>query len=229
MNATAGDLMGSAAADAVRARTLSGRELAFIVAWPWALAGLVALAATGATGATRGAAAATMLAAGIVLFAFVGAPALAGRLRPSAGHGTTARAWTLAALSGLLALPALVAAMLASPSAPGTILCGAILMTLAAYALIRAAVVAGDAYAGVAVGWLGGPPFVYYLLRDVLERRADWVLALGPASGSAWTLLGADAWRRFWWAAFVLAVVGAALTLFETRYSRGARPPVAAS
>jgi hypothetical protein len=209
------------AADAGRARTFGGRELAFIVAWAWALAGLVVLAATGAVAETRGAAPATVLAGGIVLFAFVGAPALAAEIRSSAARGTTARALTLAALSGALALPALVAATLASPSASGTVVCGAVLMMLSAHALIRTALLAGDAYAGVAVGWLGGPPFVYYLLRDVLERRVDWVLALGPASGGAWTLMGPGAGRRFWWAAFVLAAVGAALTLVDGRDARG--------
>ncbi|MHC4247946.1 MAG: hypothetical protein ACYS9X_02340 [Planctomycetota bacterium] len=208
-----GKAEGPDGAGAARVLPFGGRELAFLVAWPWVLVGVVALTATGASHGTRGGAAATVLAAGVGLFAFVGAPALAAGLRGAAGLEITERAGTLAALCGALALPALVAATLASPSAAGTVPCGAIVVTLAAYALLRAAALARDEYPVVAVLWLGGPPFVHYVLRDVLERRADWLLGLGPASGAAWTVLAPSAWGRVWWPVAVLGLAGAALTV----------------
>ncbi|MHC5058922.1 MAG: hypothetical protein ACYTKD_30065 [Planctomycetota bacterium] len=218
-----GKAEGPDGAGAARVLPFGGRELAFLVAWPWVLVGLVAFTATGASHGTRGGPAATVLAAGIALFAFVGAPALA------AGLEMTERAGTLAVLCGALALPALVAATLASPSAAGTVPCGALLVMLAAYALVRAAALTGEAYPAVAVLWIGGPPFVHYLLRDVLERRADWLLGLGPASGAAWTVLAPSAWGRVWWPAFVLATAGAVLTLLGRGDAPEMRAPASGS
>lgn len=214
---------GGTAAGPGRAARFRGAERAFMIAWPWLLCVAAACSASGRAGETRGAAAAAVLAAGVALFALVGAPVLSPGLGASGERGRAARAGGLALLCGALALPALVAVTLASPSASGTVPCGVLILMLAAYALVRAAWFAGDAYPAVAALWLGGPPFAYYLMRDVLERRADWLLGLGPASGAAWTVLGAgSAWSRLAGAAVVLALAGAALTLLDRGDPSGA-------
>jgi hypothetical protein len=189
------------------------REWIFLVTWPWILAGVVAVIATGSLVWVRGEAAATVLAGGIALLAFVGAPFVAIDLRSATGFDLTKRAAILAGLAGALALPALVAVTLASPSAPGTVLCGALVVMLSAYSLIRASALAGRAYPAVAILWIAAPAFVHYLLRDLLERRADWVLALGPASGAAWMVQSPSAWGRLWWPAAILLLVSVALTV----------------
>jgi len=199
--------------DGTRTRAFGGREWGFLISWPWALAALVAIVATGSGEWDQGGAAAIVLAGGMVLLAFVGAPMLAGVSVGPTSSGITARAGMLALLSAALALPALVAVTLASPSARGTVPCGALLVALAAYGLVRAAALGKGAYPAVAVLWIGAPPFVHYLLRDVLGRRADWVLALGPASGAAWTVQAASAWARLAGPVLVLTLAGAALTV----------------
>jgi len=199
--------------DATRARAFGGRDWGFLISWPWALSGAVAVIATGLGDWARGGAAAVVLAGGMVLLAFVGAPLLTIDLREAKDSSVTMRVAMLAALSGALALPALVAVTLASPSARGTVPCGALLVALAAYGLVRAAELCGGAYPAVAALWVGGPPFVHYVLRDVLGRRADWLLALGPASGAACTVHAPSAWGRLWWPAAVLLLAGVALTV----------------
>jgi len=199
--------------DGARARAFGGREWSFLISWPWALAALVTVVATGSGDRATGEAAAFVLAGAMVLLAFVGAPLLTIDLREAKDSSVTMRAGMLAALSAALALPALVAVTLASPSARGTIPCGVLLVALAAYGLVRAAELCGGAYPAVAALWIGGPPFVHYVLRDVLGRRADWVLALGPASGAAWTVRASSAWVRLWWPASVLALACIALTV----------------
>jgi len=199
--------------DTPRTQAFGGREWGFLISWPWALAAIVALVATGSGEWGTGGAAAVVLAGGMVLLAFVGAPMLAGGTETPGGPGITARAGMLAALSAALALPALVAVTLASRSASGTVPCGALLVALAAYGLVRAAALGKGAYPAVAALWIGGPPFVHYVLRDVLGQRADWVLALGPASGAVWVVRAPSAWERLWWPATVLLLAGAALTV----------------
>ena len=209
--------------DATRAGAFGGREWGFIISWPWALAASVAVVATGAGDRATNGAAAVVLAGGMVILAFIGAPMLAGGLGVPTSPGITACAGVLAALSGVLALPALVAVTLASPSARGTVICGALLVALAAYGLVRAARLCRAAYPAVAALWIGGPPFVHYVLRDVLGRRTDWVLALGPASGAAWMVRPPSAWGRLWWPAAVLVLAGLALSVVDRgRFGRKA-------
>ncbi len=199
--------------DAAPARVFGAREWAFLVTWPWVLAGVVAFIATGSGDRSLGGAAAIVLAASMALLAFVSAPLVAVDLLGATGFDLTKRAALLAALAGALALPALVAVTLASPSAPGAIPCGAFIVMLAAYAFIRASALAGGAYPAVAVLWIAGPPYVHYLLRDLLERRADWMLALSPASSAAWMVQAPSAWGRLWWPAAILLLVSVALTV----------------
>lgn len=121
-----------------------------------------------------------------------------------------------AALAGTLAVPALLGSVLASPVPSGTVVCGTVVTALAAYALAQAAAVLGRWYPLAATLWLGGPPLLYFVLIDVLGRRAEWLLALGPASGAAWMVGGAEsAWGRFAAPAFVIVLAGGALSLLE--------------
>ena len=194
--------------------SMRGGEIVFLLTWPWFLAGVVAIAATGAPART-GAAAGALLAAGATFLALVGAPVLSRALRCGPVE-RAARCGTMAALAGALALPALVASTFASPSASGTVVCGATVIALAAYALTHAAAVLGRWYPLAAALWLAGPPLAWFILMDVLGRRVEWLLALGPASGAAWMVMGgASAWSRFAWPALVLALAGAALSFLE--------------
>jgi len=204
--------------------SMRGGEIIFLLAWPWFLAAVVAIVATGApaqTGTTAGA----VLAAGAAFLALVGAPVLSRASRGGPAE-RAARCGTIAALAGALALPALVASTFASPSASGTVACGATLIALAAYALVQAAAVLGRWYPLGAALWLAGPPLVWFLMMDVLGRRVEWLLTLGPASGAAWMVTGGtSAWSRFAWPAMVLALAGCALSLLDS--GRAAHPEAA--
>ena len=209
----------SAVADQPRAphapASMRGGEIIFLLTWPWFLAAVVAIVATGAPART-GAAAGAALAAGAAFLALVGAPVMS--RAPGGGPAErAARCGTIAALAGALALPALLASTFASPSASGTVACGAAVTALAAYALVQAAAVLGRWYPLVAALWLAGPPLVWYIMMDVLGRRVEWLLALGPASGAAWMVTGGtSAWSRFAWPAMVLALAGGALSLLDS-------------
>ena len=132
-----------------------------------------------------------------------------------------------AALFAALALPALVAASMAAPAAAGTIPLGAFLVFLAAYALLRAAAVVGRWYPAVATLWLGLPPLCHFILMDVLGRRADRLLALGPASGAAWVVRGVGSAGggvpgRFVTTGLILALAGIALSVLPGHVRRRA-------
>ncbi|MHC4504078.1 MAG: hypothetical protein ACYTFI_12290 [Planctomycetota bacterium] len=198
-----------------RPASMRGGEIIFLLTWPWLLAAVVAIAATGAPAHT-GTAAGAVLAAGAAFLALVGAPVLS-RACGGAPAERAARCGTIAALAGALALPALVASRFASPSASGTVLCGAAVTALAAYALVQAAAVLGRWYPLAAALWLALPPLVWFVMTDVLGRRVEWLLALGPASAAAWMVTGgSSAWSRFAWPAVVLALAGGALSLLES-------------
>lgn len=209
---------------------MRAREIVFLLAWPWLLVGVLAVAATGASEETTGGAAAALLGAGVTFLALVGAPVLSGMRRPGASEragGTsgsvsavlsaapsTARTVISAALAGALALPALVASALVSPVGSGTVVCGTVVIALATYALAQAVAVLGRWYPLAAVLWLGGPPLLYLVLMDVLGRRAEWLLVLGPASGAAWMVAGpGSAWGRLAGPALVLVLAGGALSV----------------
>ncbi len=206
--------------------SMRGGEIIFLLTWPWFLAGVVAIVATGAPAQT-GAAAGALLAAGAAFLALVGAPVLSRASRGGPAE-RAARCAVAAALAGALALPALVASTFVSPSASGTVACGAAVMALAAYAFLQASAVLGRWYPFAAALWLAGPPLVWFVMTDVLGRRVEWLLALGPASGAAWMVTGgASAWSRFAWPAMVLALAGCALSLLDA--GRAAHPETARS
>ncbi len=211
----------SVSPDAARERFRPG-EWAYLLAWPWVLALGVAWAVRGEVDAREGAAAATVVGAGIVFIALVGAP-LAANARAGLSHAERARrAGLIALLTAAMASPAFVACSVGSPSTAGTVVAGSLLCGLACYVFAQARAAAGGWYPAVAVLWLGAPPFAYYLLTDIImiDRRAhdiSWLLYLGPASGAVKALTGpASAWSGLAAAALVPALTGVALSLLPS-------------
>jgi hypothetical protein len=182
---------------AVRDRSLRAGELAALLIWPWFLAAAVAVSATGRRGLGEGDAASFVLGAGSVFLALVAAPLAAVRLRALDLPSRAGRAGAIAAAAAALASGPIVACVAASSSVSGTVVCGAFLLGLTGYAALQAAALAGAAYPAVAALWLGAPPFAFYLVLDVLGRRADWLLYLSPTSAAVLTVSGPEsAWSR---------------------------------
>jgi hypothetical protein len=171
--------------------------IVLLLTWPWFLAAAVAVSSTGRRGLDEGDAASLVLGAGSLFLVLAAAPLAAASLRGRDAASRASWAGALAGTAAALALAALVGCAVASPSTPGTVVGGAVFLGLTGYAALQAAALAGAAYPAVATLWLGAPPLAFYLVLDVLGRRADWLFFLSPASAAVLTVSGPEtAWAR---------------------------------